>query len=111
MSPLLYSYYSPLPPLASNQLHCFLEPTSLFSGVSLSLSGKEKHMYVCVSYFPFIYKRQHSVFALLHMLSSLKESPGNHSVFTEIFLTLFYCSVILHFMNVPQFLIFLCLHI
>lgn len=26
------------------------------------------------------------------MLSSLKGSTGNHSVFTEIFLTLFYCS-------------------
>ena len=93
MSPLPYSSCSSLPPLAGNQPHCFL--------VSLSVSGEEKHIYVCVSYFPFIYTRSHSVFALLHLLSSLKKSTGNHSMFTEIFLTLFYCSIILHFMNVP----------
>ena len=65
MSPLPYSSWSPLPPLAGNQPHCFL--------VYLSLSGKERHIYVCVSYFPFIYTRSRSVFALLHLLSSLKK--------------------------------------
>ena len=82
MSPLPYSYCSPLPPLAGNQLHCFL--------VYLSLSVVKTNIYVCVSYFPFIYKRQHSIFALLHLLSSLKKSTGNHFMFTEIFLTLFF---------------------
>lgn len=76
--PFLYPCYSPLPLLVGNEIHCFL----VYLLPPLSLARKDKQIRVFLNFY-ILLQKQHTVFALLHLLSSLKKSVGNHSVYLQ----------------------------